>query len=115
MAKRTAKKTPPPATKQSPPEADGRGAFEKLGEKIDAIPEVQAAEEAVAAARAELEKAQEFCENIRQQAHERANELRDKNLGDLVDAGLAAVKKHPAAGVTLAFTAGVFLGRLFRR
>ncbi|MCA9248643.1 MAG: hypothetical protein KDA42_16070 [Planctomycetales bacterium] len=112
MAKRAAKSKP--ATESPSPRTE-RGVFEKLGERIDAIPEVQAAEAAVRTAREELEKAQALCQKVREQASATIDDAREQSLGDWVDASLEAVRKHPAAGVSLAFAAGMFLGRLLRK
>jgi hypothetical protein len=73
------------------------------------------AAEALRRAKAELEKVQAFYEDLGRQTSQRWQEVRKKNLGDLVDGTLNTVRRHPAAGLTLAALAGFFLGRLFRK
>ena len=41
-----------------------------------------------------------------------AEKVRETTVGDLIDATLDAVKKHPAAGLLAAGAVGYFLGRL---
>ncbi len=81
----------------------------------DPSDEVCSAAEAMKHAKAELEKAQAFYENVRRQAAERLKTVRKTTVGDLLDGTLETVKRHPAAGVTVAALVGYFLGRLFRR
>jgi ElaB/YqjD/DUF883 family membrane-anchored ribosome-binding protein len=73
------------------------------------------AADAIRRAKAELEKAQAFYDHLRQQAAERLKAVRRTSVGDVLDGTLEAVKRHPAAGLTLAALVGFFLGRLFRR
>ena len=73
------------------------------------------AADALKRAKAELEKAQAFYESVKQQAAERVQAVRETSVGDMLDGTLETVKRHPAAGVTLAALLGFFLGQLFRR
>ncbi len=73
------------------------------------------AADALKRAKAELEKAQAFYDHLRQQATERLKAVRRASLGDVLDATLDSVKRHPAAGLGIAALLGFFLGRLFRR
>ena len=73
------------------------------------------AADALKRAKAELEKAQAFYESVKQQAVERVKAVRKTSVGDMIDGTLETVKRHPAAGLTLAALLGFFLGRLFRR
>ena len=52
---------------------------------------------------------------VREQAAEKVQQVRQKNVGDLIDLVVGTAKKYPTASL---FTAGLFgylLGRLFRR
>jgi ElaB/YqjD/DUF883 family membrane-anchored ribosome-binding protein len=69
--------------------------------------------EAVRAAKAELQKAQAAYDKVRRQAADRLKSVREANVGDVLDKTLDAVKRHPAAGVTVAALIGFYLGRLF--
>lgn len=91
------------------------GVFEKLGRKLDARPEVQAAEDAVRQATEQLRNARETYHRLRDQATDELSDLRQKNFGDLVEHTLECVRKHPGPGILAALLAGLFLGRLFRR
>jgi ElaB/YqjD/DUF883 family membrane-anchored ribosome-binding protein len=73
------------------------------------------AADALKRAKAELEKAQAFYESVKQQAADRMKAVRETSVGDVIDGTLKTVKRHPAAGLTLAALLGFFLGRLFRR
>ncbi len=95
--------------------AAGTGTFESLGKKLDERPEIHAAEEAVRRAKQELEQAQRYCHELREQAGEKIKQLREQNVGDVVEGTLALVRKHPGPGVLCAAFLGFFLGRLFRR
>ena len=46
---------------------------------------------------------------------ERVGVVREKKVGDLLDATLETVRKHPGKGVAVALLAGIVLGRLFKR
>lgn len=96
----------------SSPEGD---LFENLGRKLDEMPAVQAAEEALRRATAELRRAQARYEQTRSQAVEQFSDLREKSASELLEATLECVRKHPGPGVLAAAFAGFFLGRLFRR
>ena len=76
---------------------------------------LHAAEEKVRRARAALQQAEEVCRQMRRQAAEQVERLRETSLGDMLDSSLELVRKHPGLGVTDAIAAGFFLGRLFRR
>ena len=73
------------------------------------------AAEAVQRAEAELEKAQQLYQKVRQEATDRLKAAREKSVGDLIDGTLGLVKKYPGPGVIVAAMIGFFLGRLFRR
>lgn len=77
--------------------------------------EVGSADDALKKAKAELEKAQDFYESVRQQATDRLKAVRQTSVGDVLDGTLDAVRRHPGAGLTVAAIVGYFLGRLFRR
>jgi ElaB/YqjD/DUF883 family membrane-anchored ribosome-binding protein len=77
--------------------------------------EVCSAAEALKRAKEELEKAQAFYENVRQQAAERIHSVRKANVGELLDGSLELVRRYPGAGVAVAALAGFFLGKMFRR
>lgn len=78
-------------------------------------PEVCSAADAVRRAKLELEKAQKFYDEIREEAARRIEKVRHTTVGDLIDGTLDAARKRPALGLGLAALAGFFLGRLFRR
>ena len=78
-------------------------------------PEVRCAAEAVRMAKAELDKAEQLYQKVRQEAVEQLQKVREKTVGDLIDGTLEAVKKYPAAGLIVAGTVGFFLGRLLGR
>jgi ElaB/YqjD/DUF883 family membrane-anchored ribosome-binding protein len=78
-------------------------------------PRARKAAEAVRRAEAELERAQQFYQKVRQEASEGLRAVREKNVADLVDGTLEVVKRHPGPGVIVAAMIGFFLGRLFRR
>ena len=82
---------------------------------VDRSPEVQAAEEAIRRAEAELSKAKEVYREVRQQAAEQLKRVRETTVAELVDGTLKLVKKHPGPSVLIAAVIGFFLGRLFRR
>ena len=77
--------------------------------------EACSAADALKRAKAELEKAQAFYDNVRQQASERLKSMRQASVGDMLDGTLDAVRRHPGASLTVAALVGYFLGRLFRR
>jgi ElaB/YqjD/DUF883 family membrane-anchored ribosome-binding protein len=108
MAKKTAKKKPTKKTAEP-------GAFEKLGQRVDEMPQVRAAQEAVQRAREELDKSMAKYQNVRDEAADKIKGLGETGLGDLVDESLAYVRRHPGRGVVAAVVAGFFLGKLFRR
>ncbi|MBX3413157.1 MAG: hypothetical protein KF708_10755 [Pirellulales bacterium] len=94
------------------PEAD---LFENLGRKLDEMPAVQAAEQALRRATIELHRAQERYEQARAQAAEEFSKPREKTPGEIVETTLECVRKYPGAGVLIAAFVGFFLGSLFRR
>jgi ElaB/YqjD/DUF883 family membrane-anchored ribosome-binding protein len=71
--------------------------------------------DALGRAKAELENVQAYCENVRQQAVERLKSFRAASVGEVIDGTLDAVRRHPAASVTIAALVGFFLGGLLRR
>ena len=78
-------------------------------------PRIRSAADAVHRARLELEKAQKVYDNVRREAVERLEQVRETTVGDLIDGTLEAVRKRPAVGLSIAAMIGFFLGRLFRR
>jgi ElaB/YqjD/DUF883 family membrane-anchored ribosome-binding protein len=78
-------------------------------------PEVNAAANAVQRAEAELKKAREVYEQVRQKATEQLSQVRQKRVGELIDDTLKLVRKHPGPSVVIAALVGFWLGRLFRR
>ncbi|MEX0936665.1 MAG: hypothetical protein WDZ59_02315 [Pirellulales bacterium] len=103
------------AVKSKTSTSTSAGAFEDLGRRIDELPQVKAAEEALASARAELERARQQFRHIRQESINRADALRQKNVGDLIDETLRYVRRHPGQCVAFSLLAGIFLGRFTRR
>ena len=97
-----------------PPETN-TPAREPAEQDTDRSPKVQKAAEAVRRAEAELEKAQQLYQKVRQEATDRLKAVREKSVGDLIDGTLGLVKKHPGPGMIVAAMIGFFLGRLFRR
>jgi ElaB/YqjD/DUF883 family membrane-anchored ribosome-binding protein len=83
--------------------------------KVEQTPGVRKAADAVRRAEAELEKAKQLYQKVRQEATDRLQAAREKTLGDLLDGTLEAVRKHPGPGLLLAVVIGFFLGRLLRR
>ena len=73
------------------------------------------AADALKRAKAELDKAQAYYEQVRQQAVERVKAVRETSVGDLIDGTLASVRRHPGAGLTIAALVGFLVGRIFRR
>ena len=106
--KKTARRSSGPADANPP-------ATDRPDQDAEGSPRVQKAAEAVRRAEAELEKAQQLYQKVRQEATDRLKAAREKTLGDLVDGTLEAVKKHPGPGLIVAALIGFFLGRLFRR
>jgi len=78
-------------------------------------PEIGKAADAVRKAEAELQKARQCCQDLRQEAADRLKAVREMSLGELIDGTLKQVRKHPGPGVVIAALVGFFLGRLFRR
>lgn len=89
--------------------------FEKLGRQLDDIPAIQSAEQAVRRAAEELKRAEQRYRDVREKASDQLQELRDANVGELVETTLDCVRRYPGAGVLIAAFMGFFLGRLFRR
>ena len=87
----------------------------KKKSKIDAQPHVKAAEETVRLAREELRKAEQCYQDVREKAVQQVEQLRQTNLGDLLDGTVKLARKYPGASLVAATVAGFFLGRLFRR
>jgi len=84
-------------------------------EKVDDLPEVKAAAEAIRRAEEELQKACQTYQSLRREATAHVRKLRESSVGEVVDGTLQTVRKHPALGIGLAALLGFFLGRLFRR
>jgi ElaB/YqjD/DUF883 family membrane-anchored ribosome-binding protein len=112
MARRKGEKTPPDTPE---PNQDGTRGPDGSDQAADQSPEVQAAEDAVRQAEAQLEKARLLYQQVRQQAVDQLKEVRQKTVGDLIDGTLKLVKRYPGPGVLMAALIGFFLGRLFRR
>jgi ElaB/YqjD/DUF883 family membrane-anchored ribosome-binding protein len=107
-------KTKTPAQSFDPLEGDVP-ATDEAGEPAEWSPRARKAAEAVRRAEAELEKAQRLYQKVRQEAGEGLRAVREKNVADLIDGTLEAVKRHPGPGLIVAAMIGFFLGRLFRR
>lgn len=97
------------------PEREPAHAFEDLGRKVDEIPSVQQAEQALQRAREEFERCQAHYQQAKQAAAEQVQTLREKNFADLVGDLLNYVRRHPGQGLVGALLSGFFLGRIFRR
>jgi ElaB/YqjD/DUF883 family membrane-anchored ribosome-binding protein len=78
-------------------------------------PKVRSAADAVRRAEAELKKARDLYEKIRNEATERLKGVRQTTVGDLVDGTLSAVKKHPGLGVIFFTLIGFLLGRWLKK
>jgi ElaB/YqjD/DUF883 family membrane-anchored ribosome-binding protein len=102
-------------TQSSSPAEANASATDGSKQDADRSPRVRKAAEAVRRAEAELEKAQQLYQKVRQEATDRLRAVREKRVGDLIDGTLELVKKHPGPGVIVAAMIGFFLGRLFRR
>jgi ElaB/YqjD/DUF883 family membrane-anchored ribosome-binding protein len=73
------------------------------------------AAEAVQRAKLELERAEKFYEDIRRQAAEKIEEIRDRKIGDLLVCTLSAVKKRPGLCLIASATVGFYAGRLLQK
>jgi ElaB/YqjD/DUF883 family membrane-anchored ribosome-binding protein len=69
------------------------------------------AAETVRLAKLELERAQKFYEDLRRQAAEKIQDVREKKVGDLVDCTLDTVKKHPGPSLIVSVALGFCVGR----
>ncbi|NLE38148.1 MAG: hypothetical protein GX621_09015 [Pirellulaceae bacterium] len=78
-------------------------------------PRIRSAADALHRARLEFERAQQVYDEVRRDAVERIEKVRETTVGDLIDGTLDAVRKRPAVGLGVAALVGFFLGRLFRR
>lgn len=114
MAKKTTAKRPSQSAATNTA-ATNTAATAAAGQDTDQSPRVQKAAQAVQRAEAELEKAQQLYQKVRQEATDRLKAVREKSVGDLIDGTLEAVKRHPGPGLIVAAMIGFFLGRLFRR
>ncbi|MGA2064497.1 MAG: hypothetical protein ABSG86_05995 [Thermoguttaceae bacterium] len=81
----------------------------------DAPAESSCAADALRRAKAELDKARDFYDDVRHRAAERIAAVRKTTVGELADGALEFVKRHPGAGLCIAAAAGFFLGRRLRR
>lgn len=90
-------------------------AFENLGRKVDEIPEVQKAAQALLRAREEFERCQAKYRETKAAALDEFQSLREKNFADICGDVLNYVRKHPGQGLIGALLSGFFLGRIFRR
>ena len=109
MAKKTA------AKRSSRSRTAKASAAAKAQADTEQSPEVRNAAEAVRMAKAELERAEQIYQKIRQEAVEQLQKVREKTVGDLIDGTFEAVKKYPAAGLIVVGAVGFFIGRLFGR
>jgi len=85
------------------------------GKKKDERSHSGAIDEAIEMGEKKSLKADDLCKKIKQDATSQLHKAREKTLGELVDAVVAAIKKYPVAGVFGAMVVGFFLGRLLRR
>ena len=115
--KRTVEPSADPETTRDVQETSGPADSTDKPEEtqVDQSPEVRSAAEAVGRAKAELRKAQEVYQRVRQEATDRLQDVRQKTVGDLIDGLLGTVKKFPGPSVIAALLAGFFLGRIFRK
>lgn len=102
---------PVPSAAPSP----GDHASGPLGAGEPESPEVRDARTAVERAQEELRRAQEVYEDLRRDAVTQLKRIREQTVGELVESGLAFVRKHPGPGVVLGAIVGFILGRFFRR
>ena len=110
-----AKKATAKPSSVAPEDTADKTVPESPAQEAEESPKVRKAADAVRRAEAELEKAQQLYQKVRQEATDRLKAVREKSLGDLVDGTLNLVKKQPGPGVIVAALLGFFLGRLFRR
>ncbi len=75
---------------------------------------VLAAAEAIERARVELQRAQEFYQQVRQEAAEQIKQVRQTTLGDLFDGLGRLVRKFPGPSLLVALVVGFLLGRKSR-
>jgi ElaB/YqjD/DUF883 family membrane-anchored ribosome-binding protein len=68
----------------------------------------------VRSAKEEIQRAREVYDDLCRQASDRLRRVRETTLGEVMECGLEAVRKHPGRGVIVAGLLGFFLGRLFR-
>lgn len=117
MAKKSTARSEEPAHQPEPAEEElhEEGLDDDAVEPSDDDPAVKAAAEAVRRAENELAKAHAYYRELREQAVEHVEQIRDSQVGDLIDTTLRWVRKHPGGGVMIAGFLGFFLGRLFRR
>jgi len=113
--KRSTQKTSP--TKADAPEPDRAAADQP--DKQPETPEqddscLDAAAEAVERARAELHRAQQLYERLREEAAERLEQVRETTVGDLFEGVRAVVRKFPGPSVVIALVVGFLLGRKSR-
>jgi ElaB/YqjD/DUF883 family membrane-anchored ribosome-binding protein len=73
------------------------------------------AAEAVRLAKLELDKAEKFYEDLRRQAAEKLQNLREKKVGELVDCTLETVKKHPGSSLVVTAALGFCMGRWIQK
>ena len=81
----------------------------------DTAADVRAAETAVRIAQDELEHALDRYRDMREQATEKIDRLKESSAADLLNDSFDYVSRHPKQGVMFAGLLGFFLGRLFRR
>ena len=92
----------------------GTGA-EKSADSHCECPEVRLAAEAVRLAKMELQKAEKLYENVRRQAAEKLQAVRETTVGDIIDRTLVTVKRHPGWSLAASAAMGFWLGRWVQR
>ncbi len=81
----------------------------------DHTPDLESAAYLVEQAREQLRAAEACYRKLRSEAARKAEQVRGKTVGDLVDLVLSTAKKYPTASLFTAGVIGYLLGRLFRR
>ena len=84
-------------------------------ESLDDSPEIRSAADAFKAAQEELKKAQANYHQLREQASQKVEEIRDTTVGDMVDGALEVVRKYPGSTLLAAFACGFMVDRWLRR
>ena len=103
-----AKKKTKPASPELPP---GDAESQQINEQ----PEVRSAADALRAAQEELRKAQARYHDVRQQAAQKVEEIRETTVGEVVDGALEVVRKYPGPSLLAALAFGFMLDRWLRK